>query len=175
MSLSENEGAIWYYIHCVQACPKVLATSGFNCRLPLHHARGCVFLLVYHVPSTLSDLMKIISLFLQITQYTIQSSFPKSNLILKTMCYQSLYFFNPKLFTNYFECTNGKCRLGAERRTEAGSYPVIFPLFGLPTAPQEDLPSCGFPSKRGLENRPRTWPLRNRQMLQRGVLSGHPN
>lgn len=66
-------------------------------------------------------------------------------------------------------------RLKAERRTEAGSYPVIFPSFGLPTAPQEGLPACGSPSKRGSENRPRTWPLRNLQTLQRGVLSGHPN
>lgn len=80
--------------HSVQACTKVFATLGFNCRSPLHHARVCIVLLVYHVPSTLSDLMKIISLFPQITQYTMWSSFPENNLALKMMCYQSLYFFN---------------------------------------------------------------------------------
>lgn len=81
--------------HSAQACTKVFATLGFNCRSPLHHARVCIVLLVYHVPSTLSDLTKIISLFLQITEYTMWSSFPKNNLALKMMCYQSLYFFNP--------------------------------------------------------------------------------
>lgn len=120
--------------------------------------------------------MKIISPLPQVTYYSVLSTFPKNNLTLKPMCYQSLYFFNSKLFKSCFKCTNGKHRLRAERRrTEVGSYPVIFPSFGLPTAPREDLPACGCPSKRGLENRLRTWPLRNRQMLQRGVLSGHPN
>lgn len=52
---------------------------------------------------------------------------------------------------------------------------MIFPSFGLLIAPREDLPVCDCPSRRGLENRPPTWPLGNRQMLQRDVLSGHPN
>lgn len=120
--------------------------------------------------------MKIISPFLQVTQYPIPSSFPKNNLTWKIMCYQSLYFLNPKLFKDCFKSTNRKHRLNTEwRRTGAGSYPVIFPLFGLLSAQREDLPACGCPSKRGLEIHLQTWPLRNQQMLQRGVLCGHPN
>lgn len=62
-----------------------------------------------------------------------------------------------------------------ERRgTEAGSYPVISPWFGLLTARREGSPACGCPSKRESENHPQTWPLRNRQTLQIGALSGHP-
>lgn len=159
----------------MQAWQKVFAILGFNHRSAFH-VRVCVFLLAYHVLRTISDLIKIISPLPQATYYPVLSTFPKNNLTLKPVCYQSLYFFNSKLFKSCFKCTNGKHRLRAERRsTEVGSYPVIFPSFGLPTAPREDLPVCGCPSKRGLENHLRTWPLRNRQMLQRGVLSGHPN
>lgn len=104
------------------------------------------------------------------------SSFPKNNLTWKIMCYQSLYFFNPKLSKECFKSTNAKHRLNTEwRRTGAGSYPLIFPLFGLLTAQQEGLPVCGCPLRRGLENHLQTWPLRNQQMLQRGVLCGHPS
>lgn len=159
----------------MQAWQKVFAILGFN-RYSAIHITVCAFLLVHHVPRTLSNLMKIISPFPDVTQYPILSSFPKNNQPLKIMCYQSLEYFNPKLYKDYFQCTKGKHRLGAERRrTEVGSYPVIFPSFGWLTSPREGSPVCGCPSKRGLENHPRTWPLRNQQTLQRGVLSGHPN
>lgn len=66
--------------------------------------------------------------------------------------------------------------VSTERRmTEASSYPVIFPWFGLLTAQREGSPACGCPWKRALENHLQTWPLRSQQTLQRGVLCGHPS
>lgn len=131
---------------------------------------------IYYALITHSDLMRIISPFPQVTRYPVPSSFQKNNLTWKIMCYQSLYFFKPRLFKDCFKSTNGKDRLSTEwRRTEESSYPGIFPLFGLLTARREDSLACGCPWKRGLENHLQTWPLRNQQMLQRGVLCGHPS